>query len=140
MVAVFFYGLFMDAESLRNRGVPVTHAARAHVDGYRLALGDRATLVRAAGFATYGMLMHLEQTDLERLYLEPSVSAYRPETVRAVLENGKTIDALCYNLPALASVDPPNREYARKLHALGARLGLPAPYLATIRKVADHES
>jgi hypothetical protein len=140
MVAVFFYGLFMDAELLRNRGVPVSRAARAHVDGYRLVLGNRAMLVRADGFMAYGMLMHLEQPDLERLYAEPSVSAYRPETVRAVLENGKTIDALCYNLPAAASADPPNRDYARKLHTLGARLGLPAPYLATIRQVADDDS
>lgn len=140
MVAVFFYGLFMDAQLLTARGITPSGSSRAHVDGYRLVLGNRATLVPAAGFSAHGVLMHLERKELERLYADPSVSAYRPATVRAVLGDGTVVDALCYNLPQAPSSDPPNRDYARKLHELGIRLGLPAPYLATIKQVADDEA
>lgn len=139
LVAVFFYGLFMDAQLLEGRGVRPSGLSHAHLDGYRLVLGNRATLVPTAGFTAHGVLMHVEREDLERLYADPSVSSYRPETVRVVLEDGKTMDALCYNLPQPGSSDAPNRDYARKLHALGTRLGLPAPYLAAIKQVADDE-
>lgn len=137
MITVFFYGLFMDAQLLQSRGVAVSDPSRAQVNGYRLVLGKRATLVPAPGFTAHGMLMHLKSEDLERLYAEPSVSAYRPQTVRVVLEGGKTLEAVCYNLPETSSGDPPNRDYARKLHELGTRLGLPESYLATIKEAAD---
>lgn len=139
MVTVFFYGLFMDAQLLRGRGVEVCHPTRAHAEGYRLVLGDRATLVRADGFTAHGMLMYLKREDVERLYADPSVSAYRPETVRVMLVDGTMVDAQCYNLPPPVSTGAPNRDYARKLHELGTRLGLPAQYLATIKEVADDE-
>lgn len=139
MVAVFFYGLFMDEQLLKGRGITPSRPTLAHVNGYRLVLGNRATLVPAAGYTAHGVLVHIGREELERLYADPSVSAYRPETVRAALADGTAVEALCYNLPPAGSSDAPNREYARKLHKLGTRLGLPAAYLATIKQIADDE-
>lgn len=136
MDAVFFYGLFMDAQLLQRRGVRVAAQSRARLEGYKLVLGSRATLVRAPGFTAHGMLMELPAEDVERLYSEPSVAAYRPEPVRVVLENGQTSAARCYNLPGPLSTNQPDAEYARQLYELGLRLGLPDGYLSAIAAAA----
>lgn len=42
-VAVFFYGLFMDAGALRQKGVDPVGLRRARVDGFSLRIGQRAS-------------------------------------------------------------------------------------------------
>ena len=134
MVLVFFYGLFMDPELLRDRGVRVAGPRPARLQGYRPVLGARVTLVPDEGFTTWGMLMEIGARDLERLYADASVSAYRPEPVRVLLEEGATVEAVCYNVPPPLPATPPDQAYARRLHALCARLGFPASYLAVLAR------
>ena len=42
--SVFFYGLFMDADVLRQKGVDPRGFRLARVEGYGLRIGERATL------------------------------------------------------------------------------------------------
>jgi len=79
------------------------------------------------------MLMQLTHAEIEQLYSEPSVQAYRPEAVLAQLRDGSFLPALCFNL-----VDPPapeekNPEYAAKLKQLAIRLRLPSGYIEGMR-------
>ncbi len=136
MAVVFFYGLFMDAGRLQQRGVPVKKQMRGRVDGYRLVISARATLVPEAGQSAHGMLMELSSSDLERLYSDSSVNEYRPETLCAITDDGRRLDAVCYNLPQPLAPAELNREYAQQLFELGARLGLPQSYLDSIAQVA----
>jgi gamma-glutamyl AIG2-like cyclotransferase len=129
---VFFYGLFMDPDVLRSKGVDPVNVQPARVSGMRLRIGQRAALEESPEDSTYGFLMELTHSELERLYAEPSVADYRPEAVLAELPDGSSIAALCYNLPVPPSSGESNAEYARTLRTLAGRLGLPAQYCERI--------
>ena len=132
-IDVFFYGLFMDAELLRIKGASPQNIRRAGVPGFGLRIGERATLLRDPDACAYGVLMELSHEEIEQLYSERSVRAYRPEAVLAQLDDGSRLPALCFNL-----IDPPlssehNSEYATKLRELARRLELPTDYVEAIQ-------
>ncbi len=131
-IDVFFYGLFMDVELLAAKGVQPTNVRRGSVRGYRLVIGQRASLVPDGASTAYGVVMSLAIRDVDALYAEPGLRDYRPEAVLVELTDGGALPALCFNLvepPAPQERDP---QYAAKLRALGERLALPAEYLARI--------
>ena len=132
-VDVFFYGLFMDEAVLREKGLSPLGRRVARVENFRLVIGARATLVPSAGGAAHGVLFSLTPGEVDALYSEESVSAYRPEAVCAQLADGSVVPALCFNLPAPPAAAERNPPYASKLRRLAARLGLPPDYVSSIR-------
>jgi hypothetical protein len=131
-IEVFFYGLFMDADGLREKGFHPADARQASVQDLALHLGERATLVPERGGCVHGMLMSLTHVEIDRLYAEPSVEAYRPEPVIASLSDGTSVAALCFNLPAVPAGGRSNPEYAARLRSAAKRMGLPEAYVASI--------
>src|SRR5471030_640039 len=131
-IDVFFYGLFMDAAALRAQGFDPRDPRLAPVDGMALRLGTRATLVPARGGVVHGVLMALTHAEIDRLYAEPSVAAYRAEPITAVLKDGSSVAALCFNLPEAPASGASNPDYAAKLAVVARRLGLPEDYVARI--------
>jgi hypothetical protein len=131
-VDVLFYGLFMDEALLREKGLSPEDRRLACVEGFRLVIGARATLVRCEGEVVYGVVFSLTRVEVEALYSEESVSAYRSEVVTARMSDGRVAQALCFNLPAQPSLDERNPLYALKLKELAERLGLPAEYVSSI--------
>jgi hypothetical protein len=132
-IGVFFYGLFMDADLLRTKGVSPANVRPASAPGFALRIGQRATLLRNPNGLAHGILMELTHAEMEQLYSEPSVRAYRAEALLCRLSDGSYIPALCFNL-----IEPPrpaeaNSEYATKLRDLATRLGLPSEYIENIR-------
>ena len=132
-VAVFFYGLFMDETLLREKGLSPEGRRPARVENFRLVIGGRATLVPSPGGEVHGVLFSLTHEEVDALYSEASVSAYRPEAVCAQLADGTAVPALCFNLPAQPPEGERNPQYAAKLRRLAARLGLPPDYVSSIR-------
>lgn len=132
-IDVFFYGLFMDKGLLQSKGVMPTNLRLASVLGFQLRIGNRATLVPARSGRVFGLVASLSHTEVERLYSEPSVSAYRPEAVLVHLSNGEVLAALCFNLPKPPSADERNSDYATELRSLAERLNFPAEYVASIQ-------
>jgi hypothetical protein len=132
-VPVFFYGLFMDGDALRAKGLHPLGSRRACVPGRALRIGRRATLVPHPTRCVHGMLIDLERTELEELYAEPTVAAYRPEAVLAMVADGSWLPALCYVLPESDEPPTPNPAYAEELRRVASRLGLPPDYVAGIR-------
>ena len=130
---VFFYGLFMDEELLRGKGLNPRRAELAWVDGFSLRIGQRAAIVPAPGNVVHGVVVSLTLEELNRLYSEPSVQAYEPQAVLARLVSGGVIDALCYNLPQAPSSTERNPEYASRLRAVAKKVGLPPEYVAAIQ-------
>ena len=131
-IDVFFYGLFMDEALLVAKGVRPTNVRRGWVERYGLRIGQRATLVPDEASTAHGMIMSLSHADIDALYADPSVQAYRPEPVLVRSTDGIAAPALCYNL-----VEPPapherNAEYAAKLRAVAEKLQLPPEYVARI--------
>ena len=132
-IAVFFYGLFMDADLLRAKGASPMNIRAASVPGFALRIGQRATLVRNPAACSYGILMDLTHAEIEQLYCESSVRAYRPEAVLAELGDGSRIPALCFNLVTPPGPEEANLEYAAKLRDLASRLELPQDYIESIK-------
>jgi hypothetical protein len=130
---VFFYGLFMDQELLRARGLRPENAEPGVVDGLALRIGQRAALVPAEGARVHGLLVSLTLAELVKLYSDATVQAYRPEAVLVKLSSGDVISALCYNLPQPPGASERNPEYATKLRAVARQVGLPSEYVASIQ-------
>lgn len=123
----------MDAQLLRDKGIQPADIRLASVPGFDLRIGARATLVPAPRGEVHGVLMKLSHADLDSLYADPGVAAYRPEPVLALLENETPVAALCYNLPEAPSSDEHDAGYASRLRSLAEAVGLPAKYVASIR-------
>lgn len=131
-IDVFFYGLFMDEAVLREKGLSPERRRVACVENFRLLVGERATLVPREGCEAHGVLFSLTHEEVDALYTEDSVSAYRPEAVCAQLPDGALVPALCFNLPAPPAPAERNPNYAARLRRLATRLGLPADYVSSI--------
>lgn len=77
--------------------------------------------------------MELTHAEVDQLYAEPSVRAYRPEAVLFELKDGPRVPALCFNLVEPPRPEERNAEYAAKLRELAVRLGLPSNDVASIQ-------
>jgi hypothetical protein len=130
-VDVFFYGLFMDEIILQAKGLAPQSPERATVEDFALRIGQRATLVPSTTSRVHGIVFSLTLSELDRLYSEPSVQAYRPHAVLARLDDGHFVAALCYSLPG-PQLSEANPEYAAKLRAVAQKVGLPKEYVESV--------
>lgn len=131
-VSVFFYGLFMDADLLRQKGVDPKQISAASVSGLELRIGRRAALAERDGAVVHGVVMSLTHSDVEKLYGEESVRMYKPEAVSVRLPDGESLCAVCFNLAEPPAAEERNDEYAAKLRDLATKLKLPKEYVASI--------
>ena len=132
-IEVFFYGLFMDLDLLRSKGANPVNVRSASLPGFSIRIGQRATLVPAPESRSFGLVMQLTHDEVDHLYSDPSVKAYRPEPVEAELNDGSRIAALCFNLPVRPTPEEANPDYAAKLRDLTRRLGFPSHYIDSIQ-------
>lgn len=132
-VTVFFYGLFMDAELLRAKGIEPVSIRPGALRDFRLVIANRATLLPSAGSRSYGMLMDLSHEDLSQLYGTDDLRCYQPEAVLAETSDGSKVAALCYNLVKAPSAAERNAEYAVKLRAVLAKVAVaPQDYIDSL--------
>lgn len=131
-IDAFFYGLFMDETVLIEANVVPREPRRAVISGYRLHLGERATMVPEFGSQVFGMLFAITHAELHRLYSMPGLQAYRPQSVLAQLLDGSVCAASAYNLVTLPEQTQPNPAYAEKLRAVLTRLGFPDSYVNSV--------
>lgn len=68
---VFFYGLFMDEELLRAKGLKPEGAEHVAVDGFALRIGQRAALVPTPGGRVHGLVFSLTLSELDRVFQQP---------------------------------------------------------------------
>jgi hypothetical protein len=133
-IDVFFYGLFMDEDVLRQAGAMPLNARRARVADYTLRIGQRATLVPEQGARAYGMLIALTHGELDRLYGAPGLEGYRPEAVIAYTFEEQAVPSLCYNLVQEPSPEERNPDYAARLKSVLEQLGFAADYVESIHR------
>jgi len=76
--------------------------------------------------------MELTPEEIDNLYSENSVRAYRPEAILVHLDDGSGVPALTFNLVESPHADEHNSEYAAKLRELARGLGLPTDYVNAI--------
>lgn len=131
MESIFFYGLFMDKDLLKEKGLNPVDSIIAHVSGYGLRIGSRATLENSINETTFGSLMRLSSKELGILYGKKSVMEYVPQEVVATDMQGKSIEAISYIL-AMEKVSGSNAEYAISLASAARKIGLPDDYIKEI--------
>lgn len=123
----FFYGLYMDPELLEAKGVTPRNPRKGVVRGYRLRIGNMATLLREDGAEAHGMLYDLTHAELHSLYRGAGLDAYVAEALLVDCDGEGPVAALCCNLlepPAEAESNP---DYLGKLELCMQRLDLPPP-------------
>ncbi|MBD0333077.1 MAG: gamma-glutamylcyclotransferase [Chitinophagaceae bacterium] len=131
-VNVFFYGLFMDISLLHSKGVNPQDIMLVELKGYSLKIGNRATLIPDTNKTVYGFLMSLTHDEIDTLYSDKSLKAYRYEPVIVYDKNGKMFPAVCFNLVEAPAIDEHNEEYAQKLKLVALQYGLPKEYVNSI--------
>ena len=122
----------MDESLLASKGVCTATPTVGYVDGYRLCIGERATLLPKLNSRAYGVLMNVAPGDVATLYSEPTVADYVAESVVVTLPVDNQVPAVCYNLPAEKLIGT-NTDYAAELLLLATEIGLPESHLRQIR-------
>jgi hypothetical protein len=136
---VFFYGLFMDTELLKRKGIHSQSEGISFLDNYTIKIGERATLTRCDGEKAFGVVMELEQKDVRKLYSDPGVSDYMPEEVSIITGAGETVNAICYILKE-GSTHVADKVYATELFHLVKKLGFADEYLKKIEEFSSNSS
>ncbi len=131
MKSVFFYGLFMDEDILKEKGFHPTNKKLTVANGYGLRIGEKATLIKSESESSYGIVMDLSEDEIERLYSAPGVSEYVPEEIEVTDNDGNNYKVLCYNLP-ISKLTGSNIEYAKSLSVAAQKMGLPKSYVEQI--------
>jgi hypothetical protein len=134
---VFFYGLYMDPDVLRAHGIEPGPARRAHVDGFALRIGARATLVPCAGGRVHGLVYLLDPDAVGAVYAQEGRHAYQAEGVLAWVDGETPRPALSFRLAHAPAAQERNDDYARQLQALLGRLGFPRDYVESMAGTAD---
>jgi len=127
LVDIFFYGLYMDDEILKSRGVVPKNKRTGVADGYRLRIGNNATLLRNRGTKAYGLICSLSHNEINSLYTGSGLMNYVSESVLVEIDNGWTVSALCYLLLVPPSAEEINDDYYEKLSSCLKSCGLPVP-------------
>ena len=125
-IDVFFYGLFMDEEVLRAKGLHPHSPRKAVAPGYRLRIAQRAMLLPEVGSQAFGMVFKLTDQELKSLYAEPGLEMYRSVSLNVSFDDGSLSMVTTFNLRDTKMAGRPNVEYAAKLRSVFERLGFPA--------------
>jgi hypothetical protein len=133
MSKIFFYGLFMDRSLLIAKGLHPEIVGPAVLSGYRIHIGNRATLLPSPSSRAYGIVMELPDQEARALYSEPSVREYKRERVQVeLLASGTVVEACCYNLPPELGLAGANPAYADELARLVKALNFDLEYAQEI--------
>jgi len=124
---VFFYGLYMDEEILKSKGVEPRNKRKALAYGYELRLGNMATLLRKENAKAYGMVYSLTHEEIDILYKNSGLTQYVNEALMVELEDKSSIVTLCSILLDEPKDDERNDEYYQKLVSCIEKYGLEIP-------------
>src|SRR5215510_8906051 len=127
---VFFYGLFMDANLLRERGCTPLTDTLARLDDYRLVVGQsKSTVVHSAGQSVWGRAMDVDEGELAQLYSGEQYAIYVPTPVALKLATAKRCEAICFIRPISSGDDAPDPAYLDALIRTAQAVGLPDDYV-----------
>lgn len=132
----FFYGGYMNPNTLRAYGTTPEVCEVGYVEGLELTVGPIANMAPKKGSRAYGLLARLSHEDLETLYGgDPTAlkgSRYLPEAVLVKTEAGTAVPAMTYLCGTLSGAMP-EAEYVASLVKAAEVLGLPDAYIDHIK-------
>jgi len=122
---VFFYGLYMDPEILKSKGVEPRNPRIAAVKGYKLRIGNMATLLRSENSEANGVVYSLTPADIDTLYSKSGLEMYVSEAIMVTISTGETLATLTRNLLVPPEEHESNPEYREKLNLCMEKLNVP---------------
>jgi len=126
LTEIFFYGLYMDDDILRERGIVPRNKRVGTVYDHRLRIGKYSTLMREVNTIAYGIICSLKHDEIHTLYTGCGLNHYVPEAV-IVKSDEHYIPALCYVLENPPSEEENNEAYFQKLSICMKQYGMPVP-------------
>lgn len=134
-VPAFFYGSYMDPDTLREFGAEPGTPVRASVAGWRLSFTPHANLVPDKDGAVEGFVFEFSHDQLDRLYgPEGFVTTYKPVPVIAAVG-----DSMQPALTFVEDAEPtsPDAAYLEAYLGICQKVGLPGPYVAAVASEAE---
>lgn len=122
---VFFYGLYMDPEILRQKNVEARNPRIGSVANYELRIGNKATLLRSPGGTAYGVVYSLTHSEIKSLYWGAGLHEYAAEVVIVKVGKEENFAALCCNLVVPPDAEESNPVYQSQLNSTMKKLGVP---------------
>jgi cation transport regulator ChaC len=126
----FFYGSFMHPDVLAQANVHPTERQLARLDGWKLRIAPRATLIPADGNCVYGIVAQLTHPELDKLYTKDwfGFGTYLPEAVMVTNATARQLAAMCYIAWETAG-GKPTREYMEKMVSVAREYSFPDDYI-----------
>ncbi|MFC1664181.1 gamma-glutamylcyclotransferase family protein [Pseudomonadota bacterium] len=121
---VFYYGLYMDPDVLREKGVEPRNPRICKLENYELRVGNRATLLRSPGKFVYGILYSHTHSEIDSLYWGAGLNEYAAEAVMVGVGE-EYVAALCCNLIVPPKPGESNPGYQQQLTMVKKNLGVP---------------
>jgi len=129
---VFFYGLYMDFEILRERGLRVQHWEVAKLDGYEFRISSWGYIKRSDVNCVYGVVVCAAQQEVLDLYA-PATSTlpldYFPEPVLVESPDGQLRNVLCYVATSEPQGAEVNVDYVEGMVRLARHFAFPDWYV-----------
>ncbi len=126
---VFFYGLYMAPDILTAKNVEPREPRIGFAEGYRLRIGNMATLLRDESTRAYGIVYALTHEEIKILYDQAGLDMYVSEALLVTLDSGETMPALCKNLLTPPEESESNSDYETKLVNCMRQLKVPTTHL-----------
>lgn len=133
-VHIYFYGSFINREVLAEGGFSADNVTVARLDGFDVVRRPLVTLVPSERGAVYGILAQATHAEIDRLYGQPWVKAYRPEAVAVRTGDGGLYPAVCYIAPGPTEV-PPFPNYLDRILGAARELGFPEWYVKRLNEL-----
>ncbi|RXJ98937.1 gamma-glutamylcyclotransferase [Arcobacter sp. CECT 8989] len=124
---VFFYGLYMDEEILKSKGVEPREKILACAKGYKLRVGKMATLLRDENSNAYGIVYSLTYEEIDKLYKDSGLTNYVAEAVMVKTEDKEQVATLCCILLNPPAENESNYTYFESLVKCMDKYNLPIP-------------
>ena len=136
LIEGFFYGLYMDPDLLRGINVNPVDPRPAYLANRQIDFKGLVKVITKPDQKVWGMLIKLTKSDIEAMYSVEAAKVYSSESVLAILDDGHSIQATCYNLPINEQAEL-NRDYINKLLPILKKLSLPAPYIQEVEGLLE---
>jgi len=137
-VWVFFYGLYMDFDILRERGLRVQQWEVAKLDGYEFCIGSWGYLKQSDSQSVYGVAVYATRKEVSDLYAPATNTLpldYFPEPVLLESAPGRLRKALCYIAINEPDTNTVNLDYFNGMVKLAQHFQFPDWYVKRLQSL-----
>ena len=135
-VRVYFYGSYMDTDTLSGWRVRPLSLEVARLDDWGVTFSPYATLIPRAGDSVYGIVAELTESDVERLYSRRELADYKPVEVIVETATKRRISAICYASKPSENLRP-SPAYIKLVVDTARKLGFPPAYIEKLNGFAE---